>query len=213
MGLNFGKKQPAAAVASAPPSNSSGSTGKINLTKGQRINLTKTQSGSIKVENGWTARGKDYDLKALVRYRDGRLVYVGAANKDESLSTPDGAVRHSGDARKAGELETITITWNPNIASIAVSSYSALENGQGSFRQYGVYVNITNGDQVVGINAADANADSTSYTLCFGEILFQPDGSFEVINLELYSRSGSERRVGYKGDKVAMDAGPEGKKK
>lgn len=192
-------------VATAP-------TGAMQLTKGNSMQLTKT-GAPIKAVNGWTAKGKDYDLKALVRYRDGRLVYVGAANADELLSSPEGAVSHSGDARQAGELETLTIRWNPQIASVALSSYSALENGTGSFRKYGVYVEIQNGPQVVRISAADANADSTSYTLCFGEIIFEPNGSLTVVNHEMYSRSGSERRVGYQGDRVVMDIGPEGRNK
>lgn len=212
MGFGFRKKQDEAptATATATPASQSGS---ISLKKGEKVSLTKTPSASITVENGWTARNKDYDLKALVRYHDGRQVYVGAANSDELLVTPEGSVRHSGDAQRAGELEKITISWHPDIASVALSSYSALENGTGSFRQYGVFVNILNGPQVVGIKAADASADGNSYTLCFGEVIFQPDRSFEVVNLELYSARNSERRIAYRGDRVVMDAGPEGKHK
>lgn len=188
-------------------------SGKISLEKGQSISLDKTSSGTISAENGWSAKGKDYDLKALVRYKDGTTVYVGAANKDEKLSTREGAITHSGDAKKAGELETITIKHHPDIASVALSSYSALENGAGSFREYGVYVNIKNGSQTVGIDAKDASAKSSSYTLCFGEIVFNDDGTFTVTNLEMYSKGGSEKRIAYKGDRVVMDAGPEGQPK
>lgn len=221
MGL-FGRSKPTPAPtiptpdpAPAGPVVDAPATGTVNLTKGSRVTLTKTSNEPpvIKASNGWTAKNKDYDLKALVRYRDGRLVYVGAANKDELLATKDGAVKHSGDARKAGELETITIAWHPDIASIALSSYSALENGAGSFRKYGVYVNIANGAQTVALNASDASANSNQYTLCFGEVLFNDDQTFTVVNLELYSREGSERRVGYHGTQVAMDAGPEGRQK
>lgn len=189
-------------------------SGGINLTKGSTISLVKTASATIVATNGWKARNKDYDLKALVRYKDGRLVYVGAANVDETLRTPEGAVRHGGDVKQgSGELEKITITWHEDIASVALSSYSALENGAGSFRQYGVYVSLTNGDQTVTISAADASAKSTSYTLCFGEVLFKADRSFDVTNLEKYSRANSEHRIGYHGDRVVMDAGPEGRNK
>lgn len=211
--LDFMKKPTDTTSAPAPAASVSAPSGGISLQKGQSVSLTKTASASIQAKNGWKAKGKDYDLKALVRYKNGRTVYVGAANSDEVLSTPEGAVRHSGDARKAGELETITITWHEDIASVALSSYSALENGTGSFREYGVYVDIVNGDQTVGIKANDASADGRSYTLCFGEVVFQPDRSFAVTNLESYSKPGSERRIAYKGDKVVMDAGPEGKHK
>ena len=155
----------------------------VTLTKGNKLVLEKN-GDSIQVKNGWSAKGKDYDLKALVRYKDGRLIYVGAANADEVLSTPEGAVVHSGDAVNAGEVETLTIKHHPDIASIAVSSYSALENGSGSFKQYGVYVEIVNGSQVFKINAADASASSSSYTLCFGEITMNDDGTLAVENLD-----------------------------
>lgn len=211
MGL-FDKKSsaPQAPVQQAAPP-----TGGVNLTKGSRVTLTKPSAGdtTIVVSNGWTAEGKDYDLKALVRYRDGRQVYVGAANRDEVLKTSEGAIRHHGDVTNPGDLEKIDITWHPDIASVALSSYSALENGQGSFREYGVYVNIENGPQVVSLSAADASANGTQYTLCFGEVLFEQDGHLSVVNLELYSKPGSEKRVGYRGDQVLMDHGPEGKTK
>jgi tellurium resistance protein TerD len=208
----FGNKDKIATA--APVAQATSSSGKISLVKGATISLTKTVDATISASNGWKAKNKDYDLKALVRYKDGRQIYVGAANSDEVLATPEGAVRHGGDVRAgSSDLETITIKWHPDIASVALSSYSALENGQGSFHQYGVYVNIKNGDQLVGIDAADASADGESYTLCFGEVTFQPDHSFNVTNLELYSKRGSEHRIGYKHDKVVMDAGPKGKNK
>lgn len=188
-------------------------SGGVNLTKGSRVTLEKTSSGTIAVTNGWTAKRKDYDLKALVRYRDGRLIYVGAANSDEVLRTPEGAVSHGGDVKLPGDLEKITVSWHPDIASIAVSSYSALENGAGSFKEYGVYVGIENGPQVITLSAADASANGNQYTLCFGEIVFNADGTFTVTNLEMYSKGGSENRVGYKGDKVTMDIGPRGQTK
>lgn len=187
---------------------------KISLKKGQKISLTKKADNKpIVIENGWTATNKDYDLKALVRYRDGRLIYVGAANRDEVLSTPEGAIVHGGDVKNPGELEHINIKWHPDIASVAVSSYSAIENGPGSFREYGVFVRIINGKQIIEIPAVDASADPYSYTLCFGEIIFGTDKNLEVSALEMYSRPSSEYRIGYDGDKVKMDIGPIGETK
>ena len=184
---------------------------KISLKKGQKISLTKKNDDKpIIVENGWTAAGKDYDLKALVRYRDGKLIYVGAANDDEILRTPEGAVEHGGDVKYPGEMEKILIRWHPDIASVAVSSYSALENGTGSFKEYGVFVRITNGKQVIEIPAANTSKNTYSYTLCFGEIIFGADKTLEVSALEMYSARHSENRIGYIGDKVVMDIGPVG---
>lgn len=187
---------------------------KIILKKGNKVSLTKGSSNEIIIENGWTAIGKDYDLKALVRYRNGRTIYVGAANDDESLTTPEGAVRHGGDIKNPGELEHIYVKWHPDIASVAVSSYSAIENGIGSFNRYGVYVRIRNGNQIITIEAADTSANDYSYTLCFGEILFgNSPNSMEVSALEMYSKPKSEHRIGYINGQVVMDAGPMGRKK
>lgn len=208
----FGKKQkPTTTSQEATPAPAP--AGAVVLTKGNRLNLTKT-GAPIVARNGWTAKGKDYDLKALIRYRDGRTLYIGAANVDELLASPEGAVRHSGDSRKAGVMESLTVAWHASIASVALSSYSALENGTGSFRKYGVFVRIENGPQVVQISAADASAKGTSYTLCFGEIIFGTNqGELTVVNHEMYSASGSENRVGYEGDRVVMDIGPVGQPK
>lgn len=187
---------------------------KISLKKGQKISLSKNNGAPIIIENGWTAPGKDYDLKALVRYRNGKQIYIGAANNDELLSTPEGAVKHGGDVKNPGDLEHIDIRWHKDIASVAVSSYSAIENGTGSFHRYGVFVRIKNGPQIIEIPAENTSADDRSYTLCFGEIIYgnSPD-SFDVSALEMYSRPNSEHRIGYKGAKVVMDIGPEGRKK
>lgn len=198
----------------APPQPAPQKTEKISLKKGQKVSLSKNSGTPIIIENGWTAAGKDYDLKALVRYRSGKLVYVGASNSDEVMSTPEGAVRHGGDVTAPGELEHINIVWHPDIASVAVSSYSAIENGTGSFYRYGVFVRIRNGNQTIEIPAANTSANDKSYTLCFGEILFgEKQGEMEVSALELYSARGSERRVGYVNGMVQMDAGPCGQKK
>lgn len=166
---SFGEVEIASLLSATQPvqkeSNVFQKTEKISLAKGQKISLTKNvKNDPIIVENGWTAVGKDYDIKALVRYWDGRLIYIGAANRDERIATPDGAVIHGGDVTEPGELEHIFIRWHPDIASVAVSSYSAIENGQGSFYRYGVYVRIRNGNQTVEIPATDVSANDLSYT-------------------------------------------------
>lgn len=207
--MSLFKKDPQGTPATPEPVPSS----TMQLTKGSSMKLTKT-GAPILAKNGWSAKNKDYDLKALVRYRDGRLLYIGAANADETLTSPEGAVSHGGDVRKgSSDLETISIRWNPQIASVALSSYSALENGPGSFQEYGVYVEIVNGPQVVRISAANASADRNSYTLCFGEVIFEKDGSLTVVNHEYYSAPSSENRIGYRGDQVVMDIGPRGQTK
>ena len=192
---------------------SKNSNAPVKLSKGQKISLDKNNSVII-IENGWTAEDKDYDLKALVRYRDGHLIYIGAANSDEQLSTPEGAVQHGGDVKEPGELEHIKIEWHKDIASVAVSSYSAIENGSGSFYDYGVFVRIKNGAQIVEIQAENASINEFCYTVCFGEIIFGSNpGEFEVAALEKYSKPHSEARISYKNNLVVMDAGPLGQLK
>ena len=209
-----GEEIEASSVAQPAPALIPQKNEKISLKKGEKVSLTKNNGAPIIVENGWTATGKDYDLKALVRYRNGKLIYIGAANDDELLRTPDGAVRHGGDVKSPGELEHIEINWHPDIASVAVSSYSAIENGTGSFNRYGVFVRIRNGNQTVEIPAADASANDRSYTLCFGEIIFGSEkDSLEVSALEMYSAPSSENRIGYKNGVVCMDIGPMGRTK
>ena len=206
--------KPSTLKASPNPQSQPQKVEKISLKIGQKVSLSKNSGTPILVENGWTAAGKDYDLKALVRYRNGRLIYVGAANDDEVLSTPDGAVKHGGDIKAPGELEHIIVSWHPDIASVAVSSYSAIENGTGSFHRYGVYVRIRNGNQTIEIPAADTSANDKSYTLCFGEIVYGVEkGALEVVALEMYSKPGSENRIGYRNGKVEMDIGPTGRTK
>jgi stress response protein SCP2 len=213
------EKDPQGSVTTEAPEASSvaqPTSGKVNLHKGQSLRLTKDsdRTAQITAINNWKNPRKDYDLKALVLFKDGRQVYVGAANRDEILQVADGAVRHHGDV-KAGSKdgEEITITWHPDIESVALSSYSALENGPGSFREYGVSVRIVNGPEVVEIAAEETNASRTSYTLYFGRVDFNPDGSLTLRNQEQYSRSGSENRIKFVKGEVRMDAGPEGQRK
>lgn len=220
MALGFGHKHdttqatPATASISVQTSEAPVS-GKVSLSKNQGISLLKKpQPTPIVASNGWENPKKDFDLKALVRYRDSRLIYVGAANRDEVLNTPEGAVMHGGDVTSgSSERETITIHWHPDIASVALSSYSALENKQGSFNEYGVFVEATYGNLTVGIPAENANASRTSYTCLFAEVIFNTDGSFTLVGREDYSESGKEERIGYRGDKVMMDIGPVGQPK
>lgn len=179
----------------------------VNLTKGQSINLNKTSL--IKIITSWAAKDKDYDVMALVRYKDGHVETVCAVN-NECVQTADGAVKHLGDIGVGGQAgtEIIEVVLNDNIEEIVPFAYSALENGPGSFKQYGVSLAVDNGSQdAVNIDAADTSPDTSRYTCAFASIKNGPTISIE--NIEQYSRNGSEKRPAFVNGALKMDAGPE----
>ena len=133
-------------------------TGSISLRKGQQVTITKTPL--IKATCTWP-RDTDYDIMAVVRYRDGHSETVSTFGtedneKDFLLATTDRAVRHTGDVGRAKGRgwrkpvaqvgkETIEITLNSDILAVVPVVYSAQSNGSGSFRRYQVSMAIDNG--------------------------------------------------------------------
>ena len=197
-------------------------TGTISLRKGQQVTITKTPRI---VANCTWPRATDYDIYALVRYRDGHCETVSTfgtagSERDFQLATRDGAVRHSGDVgrtqskgwrKKAAEVgqETIEINLNPEVLAVVPVVYSAQSNGAGSFRKYQVSMAIDNGSgDTVTIDATSASDDDMVFTCVPGIIINDPDG-VRIQFLELYSAAGSEQRPGIGGDLiVTMDTGP-----
>jgi tellurite resistance protein TerA len=197
-------------------------TGTINLRKGQQVTITKT--ARIVATCTWP-RATDYDIYALVSYRDGRCETVStfgtAGNeRDFQLATTDGAVRHSGDVgrtqsrgwrKKTAEVgqETIQITLNPEVRAVLPVVYSAQSNGTGSFRKYQVSMAIDNGSgDTVTIDAGNASDDGMVFSCVPGIIINDPDG-VRIQFLELYSSAGSEQRPAIGADLIVqMDVGP-----
>lgn len=176
----------------------------VSLTKGQTVSLNK--SSLIKVVTTWQAN-KDYDVMALVKYKDGHVEVISAVNNENPTSS-DGAVKHLGDVGVGGGpgTEIIEVRMNDNIDEIVPFAYSAMSNGPGSFRQYGVSVAVDNGsEEAVNISAADTSADSNRYTCAFAKIKNGTTVSIE--NIEMYSARGSENRPAFVNGVVTMDAG------
>ena len=78
-------------------------TGTINLRKGEQVTITRTP---LIVTTCTWPRATDYDIFALVRYRDGHTETVstfGTAGREHDFrpATADGAVRHGGDVGRA----------------------------------------------------------------------------------------------------------------
>jgi uncharacterized protein involved in tellurium resistance len=177
----------------------------INLAKGQTAVVDKT--GLIKITTTWQS-DKDYDVMALVKYKDGHIETVCAVN-NEKMQTNDGAVKHLGDIGVGGGpgTEVIEVRLNDNIDEIVPFAYSAIENGSGSFREYGVSVAVDNGTNGVDIGAADTSADGRCYTCAFARIKNGINVSIE--NIEQYSARNSEKRPAFVNGALVMDAGPE----
>ena len=198
-------------------------SGTISLRKGEQVTITKTPR--IIATCTWP-RDTDYDIYALVRYRDNHCETVSTFGTDGNgsdfqLATTDRAVRHAGDVGRAKSSgwrkkaaqegkETIEINLTPAILAVVPVVYSAQSNGDGSFRRYQVSMAIDNGggDKVT-IDASNASDDETVYSCVPGIIINEPDG-VRIQFLELYSAPENEQRPILGADMiVTMDAGPE----
>jgi uncharacterized protein involved in tellurium resistance len=190
--------------------------GGVSLTKGASTYLTKT--ALITITTTWN-KGKDYDVMALVKYKDGHVETVCAVN-NESPSTKDGAVKHRGDVGSTSDqppTEVIEVRMNDAISEIVPFAYSAIENGAGSFKEYGVSVGVDNGaGSSVRIRAEEISSDRHRYTCAFARISndenTQPP-TVKIENIEQYSANHSEKRPAYVNGQLTMDAGVENKTK
>ncbi|WP_186526058.1 TerD family protein [Leekyejoonella antrihumi] len=215
MGLFSKKTQPPARQPSVLPAPQGPSTpptpGRINLTKGGSVNLTKT--ATLTATCSWPT-ATDYDVFALVEYADGHVETVSMfgtnKNKHFNQQTEDSAIRHLGDVQRGdGSMgtETIEIRLNDQITHVVPVVYSAQSNGSGSFRQYGVTMAIDNGagEQVI-ISGTEASRDKHVYSCVPGVIRNGAQVTIEA--LELYSKRGSEKRPVVSAGRVTMDHGP-----
>lgn len=208
-------------------------TGAINLTKGQRVEI---DSSELIVASITWPPATDYDVFALIRYRDGRTEAVSAFGTTDapkfSLASADGSVRHLGDVGRSGAaggrkksswfgggraaagesapmaVERIEIRPHAQIAAIVPVAYSAQSNGTGSFRRYQVSMSLDNGrGTTVQVDATNADANDQIYS-CVPGIILITDSGVVIDSLELYSAPGSERRPTIGPDlSVQMDTG------
>jgi tellurite resistance protein TerA len=207
-------------------------SGAISLTKGQRVAIDSSEL--IVASISWPP-ATDYDVYALIRYRDGRTETVSAfgtqQNPQFSLTSSDGAVRHAGDVGRADQhrlsrkekkamaaqgvpaagavaVERIEIRPHAGIQAIVPVAYSAQSNGTGSFRRYQVSMSIDNGrGTTVRIDAPNADDNDLIYS-CVPGIILITDQGVVIDSLEQYSQPTSERRPLIAPDlQVTMDAG------
>jgi tellurite resistance protein TerA len=207
-------------------------SGAISLTKGQRVAIDSSEL--IVASISWPP-ATDYDVYALIRYRDGRTETVSAfgtqQNPQFSLTSSDGSVRHAGDVGRAGQpklsrkekkaaaaqgipaagavaVERIEIRPHAGIQAIVPVAYSAQSNGTGSFRRYQVSMSIDNGrGTTVRIDAPNADDNDLIYS-CVPGIILITDQGVVIDSLEQYSQPTSERRPLIGPDlQVTMDVG------
>ena len=206
----------------------------INLTKGNSVDLKKSAvNATFTVRCSWSS-ATDYDLYAIVLYKDGRTEHVALFNAVDPDNhgrvvipkkdrTADGAVVHRGDVRSSGgglfsrkkntiSEEVIDITMTDQIDAVIPIAYSAQGNGTGSFRRYMVSMEVTDGaDQTVTVNANSANSNNTVYS-CIPGVVENKDTFVTVSHMERYSAPNSENRpvVARENGKlvITMDAGP-----
>lgn len=203
-------------------------SGAIDLDKGQvvTLDLDKTDEDTGFAQFSLIATfDKDYDVLALVEYKDGHTEDVACfgteAKRKFSMRTQDGAVVHfTGDkdgysAPNGSSMEIIHVTMNPDIKAIGFYVYSAQNSGVGSFREYRVssYVvegHVTappTGGNYVSIAAKDANTNRTVYSVV-PVIIHNTDTGLPAVEfVEAYSAPGSEKRPIIRGGKIVMDGG------
>ncbi|WP_159599321.1 TerD family protein [Agromyces humi] len=213
MGLfNRNTAAPAATAPPAPARLDLGKqSGKISLEKGARVTIEKSPLVTATVS--WSSN-TDYDIYALVELRDGSVQTVATfgseADRHPKQSIHNGAVRHLGDVGRGAKgvaQETIEIRMTDEIAAVYPVAYSAQSNGTGSFRKYKVGLALSNGaGSEVTIDAKNANANDTIYSVAIGVIRNTSDG-IQVESLELYSKPGSELRPALVGGSLVMDQG------
>jgi len=158
----------------------------VSLTKGGNVSLTKQAPGlsAVTVGLGWDARttdGQAFDLdaSAIVCGADGKVVSDKHFIFFNNLSSPDGAVAHSGDnltGEGAGDDEQIKV----NLAGLPaevdkivfpVSIYNADTGGQSFGQVRNAFIRVVNQGDNAELARYDLSEDaSTETAMVFGEL-------------------------------------------
>jgi tellurium resistance protein TerD len=158
----------------------------VNLTKGGNVSLTKQAPGltAVVVGLGWDARttdGKSFDLdaSAIVCNADGKVLTDKHFVFFNNLTTPDGAVQHSGDnltGEGGGDDEQVKVNLAglpPEAARIVfpVSIYEADTAGQTFGQVRNAFIRVFNQADDVELARYDLSEDaSTETAMVFGEL-------------------------------------------
>jgi len=165
----------------------------INLQKGQKVDLTKTNQGvsKFKVGLGWnpnTAVGGEFDLDAtaFILGADGKALSENHMVFYNNKTSPLGVLIHSGDNRTgAGDGDDETILFdvskvtNEEKIVFVVTIHEADAKRQNFGQVNGSYIRIMNADNNQEILKFDLNEDySTETAMIFGE-LYKKDGEWK----------------------------------
>lgn len=158
----------------------------VSLTKGGNVSLTKQAPGmtDVLVGLGWDARtttGTDFDLDASAILLDAE----GKALSDKhfiffnNLTSPDGAVKHTGDnltGEGDGDDEAITVDLTALPAEAAkivfpVSIYEGQARGQGFGQVRNAFIRVVDRSTNAEVTRYDLSEDaSTETAMVFGEL-------------------------------------------
>jgi tellurium resistance protein TerD len=171
----------------------------INLSKGQRIDLTKTNPGLTKVVVGlgWDTNkyngGGDFDLdaSAFLLHEDGKAKSAADFVFYNNLKAYDGAVVHTGDNRTGegdGDDEQLIIDFtkvpsNISRVGITVTIHDAAARGQNFGQVSSAFVRVVNAGNNNEILRYDLGEDfSTETAVVFCEFYRQAeDWKFQAI--------------------------------
>jgi len=171
----------------------------INLSKGQRIDLTKTNPGltRVVVGLGWDTNkysgGSDFDLdaSAFLLHEDGKAKTEADFVFYNNLTTYNGAVTHTGDNRTGegdGDDEQIVVDFSKVPASISrigitVTIHDAEARGQNFGQVSAAFVRVVNEDNSSEILRFDLGEEfSTETAVVFCEFYRQgTDWKFQAI--------------------------------
>ncbi|WP_240418258.1 TerD family protein [Paenibacillus periandrae] len=171
----------------------------ISLSKGQRIDLTKTNPGLTKVivGLGWDTNkyngGSDFDLdaSAFMLYADGKAKGVDDFVFYNNPKTPNGSVVHTGDNRTGegeGDDEQIIMDFslvpaNIERVGITVTIHDAQARSQNFGQVSNAFVRIvdeSNGREVLRYDLGEEFSVETAVVIC--ELYRQgPDWKFQAI--------------------------------
>jgi tellurium resistance protein TerD len=158
----------------------------VNLTKGGNVSLTKQAPGlsAVVVGLGWDARTTDgtafdLDASAIVCNADGKVISDKHFIFFNNLTSPEGAVQHSGDnltGEGGGDDEQVKVNLSalpPEAARIVfpVSIYAGDTSGQTFGQVRNAFIRVFNQADDAELARYDLSEDaSTETAMVFGEL-------------------------------------------